>query len=341
MTRSRPFIIPVFLPHAGCPHQCVFCDQTSITGVHRKRLSKAQLRALIDRFLKYKGPRRKQVQIAYFGGNFLGLHREDIRFLLEEATQFVRQGRVDSIRFSTRPDTIDEEQLDLIRNFPIATVELGVQSMDDQILAMARRGHDCAATIRAVHLLRDRNYQIGLQIMIGLPGDDPSRSLQTGRRIVDLQPDFVRIYPTVVLANSLLAQWYRKGDYIPLALATCVSLVKNLYLMFQKADIQVIRMGLQASEDLEGGSTLLAGPYHPAFGHLVHSEIFFDLAVLALKSTNVLGDQAVISVHPGSVSKMRGLKNENIRKIKQQFHLKSIVIIADSAIAEDNLILSR
>jgi len=337
---NRPFIIPIFLTHAGCPHRCVFCNQAPITGIKQNGITPQNLRTRITEFLKYKDKKRKPIQIAFFGGNFLGIKISEIKSLLAEAAEFVNQGFVDSIRFSTRPDTIDPGRLSLIQNFPVSTIELGVQSMDDRVLSFAHRGHKSSDTGRAVQLLKKQNYEIGLQIMVGLPGDNPAETLKTGYRIVGLAPDFVRIYPTLVLAGSPLAKWYQKGKYAPLSLEECVTQVKNLYLLFKKNNIRVIRMGLQASEDLEDGSSLLAGPYHPAFGHLVHSEIFFDLAVQALESANILGDQAVISVHPGSVSKMRGLKNENIRKIKQQVHLQSIVIKADSAIAEDNLILS-
>ena len=340
VSRNKPFIIPIFIPHAGCPHQCAFCNQSTITNIKRKIPSPEKLYSLIDTFLKYKGKLRNQVQIAFFGGNFLGLKTQHIESLLHEAGKFVTAGSVDSLRFSTRPDTINNETLDILNPFPVSTIELGVQSMDDHVLAMSKRGHTSADTKKAVRLLKERNYEIGLQMMVGLPGDDETKAQLTGRRIADMSPDFVRIYPTVVLAGSLLAKWYQNGKYAPMPLEQCITLVKNLYLLFRENDIKVIRMGLQASEDLEKGSEILAGPYHSAFGHLVFSRIFLDMATAILNSKKYARDEVVIKVNPRDISKMRGLKNRNIEALKRKFNFKSIKIISEPSLAEDNLIVN-
>jgi histone acetyltransferase (RNA polymerase elongator complex component) len=168
-SRNRPFIIPIFLPHAGCPHRCVFCDQTSITGSKKNSLTAEDVGARVAAFLNYNRKQRKAVQIAFFGGNFLGQAPEIVKKMLAEATKFVRQGRADSIRFSTRPDTIDRRRLEIISAFPVSTIELGAQSMHDGVLAASRRGHTQADTIEAVKLLKESDYEIGLQIMVGLP----------------------------------------------------------------------------------------------------------------------------------------------------------------------------
>ena len=274
---ERPFIIPVFLPNSGCLHRCAFCNQTSITGVKQDTILPEKLRSVINEFLQWKGKFRNNVQISFYGGNFLGLKEKYLKTLLNESAKFVESGKVGSIRFSTRPDTITNERLDILKEYPVSTIELGVQSMDDRVLTMAKRGHTSSDTVKAVAVLKERGYEIGLQMMVGLPGDDEATSLATGRRIADLAPDFVRIYPAVVLKNSLLAKWYKEGKYTPLSLEPCVTLVKKLHLLFDEKKIPVIRMGLQASADLENGTTILAGPYHPAFGHLVYSEIFLDM----------------------------------------------------------------
>jgi histone acetyltransferase (RNA polymerase elongator complex component) len=208
--------------------------------------------------------------------------------------------------------------------------------MNDHVLDAAKRGHTALDTEKAIALLKERNYEIGLQMMVGLPGDDESKALATAHRIADFAPDFVRIYPTVVLAGSPLAAWYKKGDYLPLALEQGVTLVKELYLLFDEKNIRVIRMGLQASEDLDDGATILAGPYHPAFGHLVFSEIFLDRATLLLKKNIPLSDTITIRVHPRSIPKMRGLKNSNIDILKKKFRIKSLKIVPDTGLAEDS-----
>ncbi|MBW2410237.1 MAG: radical SAM protein, partial [Deltaproteobacteria bacterium] len=274
--KRRPFIIPIFLPHAGCPHQCVFCNQESITGKKDNVISARQLQSRVEAFLKYNSKQRRPVQIAFFGGNFLGQKTETVKMLLEEATKCVVRGAADSIRFSTRPDTIDRQQLALIQNYPVSAIELGVQSMDPGVLKTSRRGHTNLDTEYAVDLLNECHYDIGVQIMIGLPGDNSDTMMKTGQRVAHLKPHFVRIYPTLVIQGSPLATWYHEGKYRPMSLETAVSRVKDLYLLFHKAGIPVIRMGLQHEEGFDDPETILAGPYHPAFGHLVYAEIFFD-----------------------------------------------------------------
>lgn len=337
---AKHFIIPVFLPNIGCPHHCVFCNQVAITGKKQNLPSSTQIHSWINAFLKYKGNIKSKVQISFYGGNFLGLKKNHIQSLLHEATEFVRSGRVDSIRFSTRPDTIDKERLDTIKDFPISTIELGVQSMDDHVLSMSQRGHTSLDTEKAVHLLKKEKYEIGLQMMVGLPGDDASKLLTSGRRIADLSPDFVRIYPTVVLENSLLARWYKNGNYTPLPLDECISHVKELVLFFKEKQIRIVRLGLQISNDLDKDSTVIAGPYHPAFGHLVHSEIFLDMATDLIESEKANLETLFFRVNPKSVSKMRGLKNRNMITLKKRFNIQSLKIFPDPSLPEDRLAIT-
>jgi histone acetyltransferase (RNA polymerase elongator complex component) len=307
-----------------------------ITGV-KTQISSAQVRHSVESFLKYKNARRGKVQIAFFGGNFLGIETEEIKRLLAEAAAFIETGCADGIRFSTRPDTIDRTRLDVIKNFPVATIELGVQSMDDEVLAQTKRGHSSDDTVIALQRLKEFDYEIGVQLMVGLPGDDPGRALASARRVAELKPDFIRIYPTVVVAGSPLAKLYKKGRYKPLSLRDAVTQVKEIYRFFNHRNIPVIRMGLQASDDLENGSTILAGPYHPSFGHLVYSEIFLDMAMSAIKSAPLKGDRIGLHVHSRSVSKMRGLKNGNIKKLREKFQLQSLKIIPDDSLQKDQL----
>jgi len=259
---------------------------------------------------------------------------------LNVAAKFVESGRIDAVRFSTRPDTIDHDRIEIIRKYPVSTVEIGVQSMNDDVLAVIQRGHSAFDTQRAVELLKDNKYEIGLQMMVGLPGEDEAGSLSTACRIGELEPDFVRIYPTIVLKNSLLAKWYERGRYRPWSLERSVAHVKTLYLFFKKKKIPVIRMGLQAAEDLDSGAAMLAGPYHPAFGHMVHSAIFLDMAAATMAEKKGPFYRVSIKVHPRSVSKMRGLKNKNMEILKKNFHLQFIAVTPDASIAEDGLTLS-
>jgi len=333
----KPFIIPVFIPHSGCPHQCAFCNQKAISGKESNRISTTQVRKQIERFLAFPRDGRRTVQISFYGGNFLGLRRSTMLACLDLAHGFIKQGDVEGIRFSTRPDTISKESLELIREYPVQTVEIGVQSMDDQVLTASRRGHSANDTEMAVQLLNTKPYEIGLQMMIGLPGDTQVATQTTARKIAEFAPDFVRIYPALVLKGSPMAAWYAEGKYNPLTLDAAVKQGKSLYLFFQNLSIPVIRMGLQASEELNSENTVLAGPYHPAFGHLVMSSIWLDKASELLASEKISDQRAVFYVRPENISNMRGQKNHNISKLMQRFDLKTIDVKPDETLASDDM----
>ncbi len=260
----------------------------------------------------------------------MGLPISTILFLLKSVRPFVIKGDVDSIRFSTRPDTIDHQKLDLLSAYPVSTVELGVQSMNDGVLKAARRGHLAKDTIRATKLLKSRGYEVGLQMMVGLPSDDDEGAMETASRIELLKPDFVRIYPTVVLKGSKLADQFNAGRYNPMPMATCITLVKRLFLYFKTHHIPVIRMGLQVSEELIPSGELIAGPYHPAFGHLVHSEIVFDAMKTVFKKMDHQPRLLTITSHPNLVSRVQGQKKQNIDKLKRTFGLHTVNLVQDA-----------
>lgn len=332
---ARPFIVPVFIPHAGCPQRCVFCNQTAVIGRGRALPESSDWSTHAREFLRFRGRRQGISQIAFFGGNFLGLPEERILAMLTAASEYVQKAEVDGIRFSTRPDTVSRRILGLIAAFPVQTVELGAQSMDDEVLRLSRRGHTAADTSHALELLRAAGYEVGLQVMVGLPGDDTARLMETGRRIADLKPDFVRIYPTLVLAGSILEAWYHAGRYRPLEVEEAVEQTMPLYRLFRQHGIPVIRTGLQPTEDLTPGEAVVAGPFHPAFGHLVQSACFLAAARNALSRKFVSGGTLEIRVHPRSLSRMRGLKNANCGAIKQEFGFSGVKVFANAEMTED------
>jgi len=334
---QKPFIIPVFIPHAGCPHRCVFCNQGAITGEKSFLPSIDSFRKQVNSFIAFNSKQHKEVQIAFYGGNFLGLGEKTARMLLQEAAVFVQAGKVDSIRFSTRPDSIDAVRLSWLENFPVATIELGAQSMDDGVLLLSNRGHSVRDTENAVKLLRKKNYQIGLQLMLGLPGDDDKRAVNSAEKAAALSPDFVRIYPTVVLKKSPLARLFRKGEYIPPSLEAAVSIAKKMYLVFESRKIPVIRMGLQASKDLDAGAAVLAGPYHPAFGHLVYAELFLEKARTLLQNLEKRPETITFRVHPRSLSRLQGICKRNTQTLKNEFGFQSVAIAPDSSLPEYEL----
>lgn len=316
----KPLVIPVFIPHFGCPHQCAFCNQTIITHQSSKLPDKTAIHQIVTQYLQYKGT-RKQVELAFFGGNFLGLPYETILQLLDLVQPYIYTKKIDGIRFSTRPDTICQQTLDLLKSYPVSAIELGVQSMNDDVLLKSKRGHTSKDTIDAIYLLKEYSFKIGVQVMVGLPGDHEDSLLESTKKVVQLSPDFARIYPLMVLKGSLMEHWYSQGRYHPLGLEESIRLVKGMVQMFKAAKIDVIRIGLQASDMMEDESMVLAGPWHPAFGHLVFSALFYDRVCNKIdQSPDLLkSEKLVVTVHPRSVSQLRGDKNINLKKLGERY----------------------
>ena len=329
-TTLKPFIIPIFLPQAGCPHRCVFCNQYAITNIRTHHISKEILIENTDRFLTYNHRKNPHVQISFYGGNFLGLPEIEMLELLECAQSYVNNQKVTGIRFSTRPDTINQKRLQLLTKYAIQTVELGVQSMDDNVLRTSQRGHTSENTHKATEILKKFGYQIGHQVMSGLPEDDSKTFMHTIERVIDLKPDFIRLYPTLVLKGSLLAKWFFDGQYNPLSLNQAVTMAKECLKRFQKNHIPVIRMGIQPQDNLE--QFIIAGPYHPAFGHLVYSELLLEKVKKRVQQS--CSDHIAILVNPRIMSQMKGIHQDNVKKLAHRFPNKKIQMISDPGISD-------
>ncbi len=319
---SKPFILPVFLPNLGCHERCLFCNQKAAS---EGPASPSTVRHFIEASLKRFPSEKKdgEKQIAFYGGSFTAIHRDDQVGYLKEVQPFLASGPIDSIRISTRPDALDEETLSLLKEYGVKTVEVGVQSMIDEVLLLANRGHCSADTVNAIQRLKQQGFEVGLQVMIGLPGDTFNRFLQTLDRVIELKPEFVRIHPTLVLKGALLENLWRAGEYSPLSLDEAIQWLKKGLLRLENSPISVARIGLQPTKELE--RDYLAGPYHPAFHQLVDSAIFFDMAVSLLQVSQRNG-QALFRCHPKEVSNLRGQKNENILRLKKHFRLSEILI---------------
>lgn len=330
---QRPLIIPIFIPHQGCPHRCSFCNQTAITA----ELTQIALETTIEKYLAYASSRRGPAQVAFYGGNFLGLERSTITALLDRVHPWLENGQVTAIRFSTRPDTITPERLDWIAPYPIDTIELGVQSMNDAVLRRSRRGHKAADTYLAVERLKKTPYQLGIQLMLGLPGDVAQSALESAETVTRMRPDFVRIYPTLVLAGSPLAAAYKAGDYIPLSLTEAVDQAKALVCRFHQHDIRVIRLGLQATDGLDDPAIVLAGPYHPSFGHLVFASIYRDAAHTLLEQADLLQEAPVLKAHPHHISRLQGLNCENLTALREIFACPRLNMQTDENLTFDEI----
>jgi histone acetyltransferase (RNA polymerase elongator complex component) len=335
---EKPLVIPIFIPHSGCPHQCAFCNQSIIAQKAGPLPDHSEIQETVHHYLKFKG-RRKMVEIAFFGGNFLGLDPRIIVGLLEQIQPYIREKKIDGIRFSTRPDTITKERLELIAPYPVSAVEIGVQSMNDAVLSASKRGHKRLDTAKAMTLLKQIPVKIGVQVMAGLPKDNEISLLESTREIAGLCPDFARIYPLMVLKGSRMEKWYAEGRYQPLALAEAVQMVKHMYRIFRRAGVEVVRMGLQASDMMEDPSMVLAGPWHPAFGHLVFSEIMYDMVCERLdQGPDLLNSGEIgLRVHPRAVPRLRGERNNNIKKLNIAYPNHRFRVLTDEGLSMDEI----
>ncbi|MBI5236411.1 MAG: radical SAM protein [Deltaproteobacteria bacterium] len=267
MKRKRFFIIPVFIPFGGCPEKCVFCDQRGITG-EKGLPSVEDVSDTIEAHLStWKGARPLRSEAAFYGGSFTALPLQTQISFLEAAHKYVLDGRLDCLRVSTRPDRISKEALDLLGRFKVETIELGVQTMSDEALKLSGRGHTRSHTVESVRLLKEMGFEVGLQLMPGLPGDTAESIQETTQEVISLAPDFVRVYPTLVLKGTALDDMYATGRYTPWTLEDMVKVCGQMQRQFNNAGIRVIRFGLQPTISLE--ASLVAGPYHPAFRDLL------------------------------------------------------------------------
>ncbi len=267
-------IIPIFVPHQGCPHDCIFCNQKKITGVSTD-MTGEKARKIIEESLKTIDS-NSEVEIAFFGGSFTAIDKEKQKELLSVAKEYKDRGIVKDIRMSTRPDCIDEDELNLIKKYGATIIELGVQSMDENVLLESLRGHQSKIVYESSKLIKDFGFTLGLQMMIGLPSDSEEKCISTAKKFINIKPDFVRIYPTLVIKETGLEKAYKDGYYKPFSLDESIEIVKKLLILYEINNIGIIRVGLQATDDIQLGIDVLAGPYHPAFRELVKTRMIRD-----------------------------------------------------------------
>lgn len=305
--------IAVFVPHNGCPHTCAFCNQRIISG-EQKQPTAADVAAAARRALETMSD-SSDSELAFFGGSFTAIERGYMISLLEAAAPYVRSGAIGGIRCSTRPDCIDEEVLDVLCSYGVTAIELGAQSMDDRVLSLNERGHTSEDVRRASRMIKARGISLGLQMMTGLYGDSDEGAMYTARELAALEPDTVRIYPTVVLEGTALASLVRQGVYQPQDTEGAVELCSRLIPFFEERKIAVIRVGLHASEDVE--RDYVAGAYHPAMRELCEGRIFLRRAIALMENCPSAGRQMILEVNPSDVSKMCGQRRCNIAALEK------------------------
>ena len=304
-------ILPIFVPQAACPHQCVFCNQRTISG--EKETGLADVLRQIHTWLP-RLHRSVANEAAFYGGSFTGLPLKEQACYLAPVEALLKAQVIGKIRLSTRPDYIDEARLLFLRQHQVSLVELGAQSLDDTVLKRAGRGHTAAQVEQAVRLLRQGGFKTGLQFMVGLPGQNWASLRATAAKAIALHPDIARIYPLLVIKDTPLATLYQSGAYQPLTVEEAVAQSAYLYQQLTTAGIQVIRVGLQPDTELCRPGNILAGPFHPSMGELVQSYLRRQqVAALLQQQKYVPGDQVLLRVPQRLESQMRGQHNQNFK----------------------------
>ena len=327
--------IPIFIPHMGCPHQCVFCNQHSISGC--RAFDEEQVAAQIEEALKTV-PAGSETEIAYFGGSFTGIDRDLMIRLLDLAQSYVRLGRVKSIRLSTRPDMIDEEILEILGRYSVGTIELGLQSMDDAVLLASKRGHTAEQAEIACKKVVEAGFSLVGQMMIGLPGATLESERETARRICDLGATACRIYPTVVFADTPLLIMMRDGKYHPLSVEEAAFRSAEVLRIFLERGIQCLRIGLCATEDLTDETSAVAGANHPALGELVWNELYYQKLHTCLKNEGLLGKEVELTVSKREISKAVGQNRCNLSRLERE--LQTVVKKIDG-VDEEGILRAR
>ncbi len=319
---KKQYIIPIFVPHLGCPNDCVFCNQKSISG-QMKNITTEDIKNTIEFYLKNIKDKDVYKEVAFFGGSFTGIEEHLQEDYLKAAYEYIEAGQVNSIRVSTRPDYINKNVLKRLKKYKVQTIELGVQSANDYILKRSGRGHTFEDVKKASKLIRWNGLKLGHQMMVGLPESTRIDEINTAKQLIKLKPKMVRIYPVLIIKNTKLEQDYNNGKYEPIPLVQAVETCKEIYKSFVKNNIEVIRIGLQNTEEISSpdneNSQVVAGPYHPAFRQLVESSVWYDKILEKIKKLNVKVKEVEVTVNPTDVNNVVGHKKENALKLKDTY----------------------
>ncbi len=330
---KKKYIIPIFVPHLGCPNDCTFCNQKKISG-QRKEITSEDVKNIIEYYLSNFQKGNKEVEVAFFGGSFTGIPIEIQEQLLSSAYEYIKMGKVDSIRISTRPDYINKDILKFLKKYKVQTIELGVQSTNDYILKKCKRGHTYEDVKKASKLIRKNKFTLGHQMMVGLPDSSKKDEIKTAKDLIKLKPKIIRIYPVLVIKDTKLEKDFHNGEYLPNTLEQAVDTCSVLLKMFSDKKIDVIRIGLQTTDEIcsseEENSQVVAGPYHPAFRQLVEGRIFYDNVSKKIKNLNNKVKTIKISVNSKYMNNFVGHKRENLNRLKEIYDINIIVKQDDS-----------
>lgn len=335
MSKSH-FIIPIFVPHEGCPHDCVFCNQDSITG-QQAPVDAAYVRETIEAYLKTIRRENSTIEVSFFGGTFTAISPGKQKELLAVAKEYKDRGLIHLIRLSTRPDYIDDSILRNLKDYSADVIELGIQSMDEEVLLKSGRGHTARQAADASRLIKGYGFTLGHQIMLGLPGDDFQKDIKTAEEIIKLKPDICRIYPALTIKDTEMERLFREGKYTPYTLEEAVDISKTIYCMLVSEGINVIRIGLQPTEVINEGGDIVAGPFHPAFRELVEGSLFCDMIKEALTEKEASDIQ--IRINEKDISKLYADGKVFFNQMKDQLGINKIKVTGDSGLMRGNLVV--
>ncbi|MBU5668999.1 radical SAM protein [Peptoniphilus sp. MSJ-1] len=320
-------IIPIFIPHYGCPNDCVFCNQRKITGMSTD-ISDSDVERTILEYLSYF-KRKDNIEVAFYGGSFTAIPLKEQKEFLKVAYKFKKDNKIDSIRLSTRPDAIDDKILTNLKNYEVDIIELGVQSLDEEVLKLSNRGHSVKSVYKASELIKEYGFKLGLQQMIGLPGDSLEKSKFTAKEFVKLNPFCVRVYPTLVIEDTKLYSDYKFGKYKSLELDKSIKYVSDIMHIYYLNDINVIRVGLQPTENINYDG-VIAGAFHPAYRQLVESFYIKNSILNYFKDSKNLSESITIKASGKNISNISGQKSINKREILKTLNIKNLNLRQDN-----------
>ncbi|MBE7037816.1 MAG: radical SAM protein [Ruminococcaceae bacterium] len=335
----KTFNIPIFVPHKGCPHDCIFCNQKRITGQILDITAQDVINTIEENLASINSIEgKKYIEIAFFGGSFTAIEKSLRQSLCKIAHTYLKEGRINGIRCSTRPDCIDDEILKELKEYGFTAIELGVQSTDDEVLLKSGRGHNSKATFYASKLIKEYGFSLGLQMMIGLLGDTYEKSIKTAKDIISLKPDCVRVYPTLVIKDTHLYDMMQNGTYTPITLDYTVKILAEILDMFYKEKINVIRVGLQTTDEVN--EKTVTGPYHPAIRELAEGEIFKNKIEKFILENNLKNTKIIIFASSRNISKISGQNKKNSRYFYQKYKIKT-KYVTDNTLTGLNLKIQK
>lgn len=329
---SRHYIIPIFISHVGCPHQCVFCNQDKIARTLEKEVTGDEVRSTVEEYLKTINRKNSTIEISFFGGTFTAIDVNKQKELLKVAKEYKDKGYIQKIRMSTRPDAINKYILDYLKDYTVDIIELGVQSLNNEVLRLSGRGHSAEDVYLASKLIKEYGFTLGHQIMPGLPGDDFDKDIETAIKSIEMKPDICRIYPSLVIKETPMEDMYNKGIYKPYTVEEAVCISKKIYKLYKDAKVNVIRIGLQPTDSITLGKDVIAGPFHPAFRELVEGSLICDKILEKTESE----DNILIEINSKDLSKLYANKKMYFNSLKEK-HKGNIEVIENNKLKRGTL----